>query len=215
MTVTVNDLLVGPVVPAIGVTLISVDFFFEDETHLEVYKSGASAALTLGVDYTVTEPSAPGVADGSITLTTAANGTDTYSIYGKQPLQRSSDLQFRGDLRSPVLNEEYDRIWRAIQGIDTDLARVFRFSKTSDIPNDLETLDDASRVGKVVGFTVDGTGLALKNDNVAGVADIFRIMSQTLAADVTIAATENALAGGDITINSGVTLRVEGNLSVV
>ena len=105
MTVSENDLLVGPVTPASGVTLISIDFYFEDETHLEIYISGSNAPLSLGVDYTVSEPTSDGATDGTVTLLTAANGTDAYAVYGKQPLERSSNVQFRGDFRSEVFNQ--------------------------------------------------------------------------------------------------------------
>ena len=51
----------------------------------------------------------------------------------------------------------------------------------------------------------------------AGAGDIFRVHEQTLDTNVTIAATENAIAGGPLTISSGVTLTVTtgGNLSIV
>tara|TARA_R100000030_G_C3177836_1_gene105058 strand:- start:7 stop:249 length:243 start_codon:yes stop_codon:yes gene_type:complete len=47
--------------------------------------------------------------------------------------------------------------------------------------------------------------------------DIFRVHEQQLDTDVTIAATENAMAAGSLTIASGVTLTVTtgGNLSIV
>lgn len=51
----------------------------------------------------------------------------------------------------------------------------------------------------------------------AGAGDIFRVHEQTLNTNVTIAATENAIAGGPLTIASNVTLTVTtgGNLSIV
>jgi len=50
-----------------------------------------------------------------------------------------------------------------------------------------------------------------------GRKDIFRVHEQTLDADVTIAATENAIAVGPLTVDTGVTLAVTtgGNLSIV
>lgn len=159
MTVAVNDLLVGPVIPTIGVSLISIDFYFELAAHLEVYKDGSETALVVSTDYTVSLPTAVGATDGSITLVVAADGANSYAIYGQQPLERSTDLQFRGDLRSPVLNLELDRIWRGVQGIDTAFSRTLQFSKNSNVPAPLETLTTASRQNKVIGFNADGTGL--------------------------------------------------------
>ena len=48
-----------------------------------------------------------------------------------------------------------------------------------------------------------------------GGGDIFRVHEQQLDTNVTIDATENALAAGPLTIADGVTLTVNGNLSVV
>ena len=51
----------------------------------------------------------------------------------------------------------------------------------------------------------------------SGGADIFRVHEKELNTDVTIDATENAIAGGPLTIASGITLTVTtgGNLSIV
>ena len=51
----------------------------------------------------------------------------------------------------------------------------------------------------------------------AAAGDIFRVHEQTLNTNVTIDATENAIAGGPLTVASGVTLTVTtgGNLSIV
>ena len=50
---------------------------------------------------------------------------------------------------------------------------------------------------------------------VTGKGDIFRVNEQTLNTNVTIDADENASAAGPLTVASGVTLTVNGNLSIV
>ena len=50
---------------------------------------------------------------------------------------------------------------------------------------------------------------------VSGKGDIFRVNEQTLNTDTTIDADENASAAGPLTVASGVTLTVSGNLSIV
>ena len=50
---------------------------------------------------------------------------------------------------------------------------------------------------------------------VSGKGDIFRVNEQTLNTDTTIDAGENASAAGPLTVASGVTLTVTGNLVVV
>jgi hypothetical protein len=49
----------------------------------------------------------------------------------------------------------------------------------------------------------------------AAAGDIFRVHEQTLNTNVTIESSENALAAGPLTVASGVTLTVNGNLTVV
>jgi len=49
----------------------------------------------------------------------------------------------------------------------------------------------------------------------AAAGDIFRVHEQTLNTSTTIDADENALCSGPLTIGSGVTLTVSGNLTVV
>jgi hypothetical protein len=51
-------------------------------------------------------------------------------------------------------------------------------------------------------------------DTTNGKGDIFRVHSQTLTQNVTIGATDNALAVGPLTIDSSTTLTVNGNLTV-
>jgi hypothetical protein len=49
----------------------------------------------------------------------------------------------------------------------------------------------------------------------AAAGDIFRVNEQTLNANVTIDTTENASCAGPLTLATGVTLTVNGNLTVV
>lgn len=156
MAVSENDLIVGPVVPANGVDTISLDFFFEDADWLEVYKSGSDTPLVLDTDYTVT---GEGTSNGVVTLTTPANGTDTYAVYLEVPLQRSSDLQLRGGFKSDPFNVELDRVWQAMQGIKNKIERTFRLSRASASVGALEALTAAERANRVLAFGIDGQGL--------------------------------------------------------
>jgi len=157
MTVSINDLIVGPVQPANGVDTISLDFYLEDEDWIEVYKTGSETALVLTTDYTV---SGVGTATGSITLTTAANGTDYYSVYLKVPAERSSDMQVRGGFRSGPFNTELDRLWQRIQYLDTAILRALRIGKTSNAPGPMVTETAAGRAGKFLAFSEDGADLS-------------------------------------------------------
>ena len=52
-------------------------------------------------------------------------------------------------------------------------------------------------------------------DTTNGLGDIFRVHEDTLNTDVTIASGNNALCAGPLTVATGVTLTVNGNLSIV
>ena len=129
MAVLENDLVVGPITPANGVSLISLDFFFEDEDDIEVYKTGSETPLILTADYTV---AGEGTSTGSITLVVAADGIDSYSVYLRLPLARSTDLQLRGQFRSDPFNTEMDRLWQAMQGVRATLDRSLQITRTSE-----------------------------------------------------------------------------------
>lgn len=66
-------------------------------------------------------------------------------------------------------------------------------------------------------FQGDNASGALRGDTTNGKKDIFRVHEQELNTNVTIAATDNALASGPLTVASGVTLTVAngGRLAIV
>ena len=55
----------------------------------------------------------------------------------------------------------------------------------------------------------------LSSSGINPAENIFRKNQNTLEADHTISHNENAIAGGPLTVASGVTLTIEGNLSIV
>lgn len=191
MTATLNDLLVLAT-PANGVTVIAVDFMVEDEAWLEVYNTTQrEVALTLGVDYTFT---GEGTETGYITLTTPANGTDNYAIYMVQPLERTEDLQFRGDLRSPVINLALDRIWRRLQYHYTLLTRAVLLAPSSILEKLYLPEPDAGKT-LVWNETNDGfVNSVLVADEVAAAA---AASAAAAAADAATAAAEAAAAAAD------------------
>lgn len=158
MAVSANDLKIGPVIPANGVSLISLDFFFEDETLIQVFKTGNPDPLVLEVDYTV---AGAGTETGSVTLTVPANGTDQYAIFLVPELERSSDLQLRGQFQSEPFNVELDRIWQALQALNTRISRAILLSETSVPALPLVAESTAARAGKVPIFGADGVSLEL------------------------------------------------------
>ena len=75
----------------------------------------------------------------------------------------------------------------------------------------------ADTVSKANGGTFSGNITAPKFSSTATKVEtaIFRINDQTLSTDTTIASDENASCAGPLTIDTGVTLTVNGNLTVV
>jgi len=66
-------------------------------------------------------------------------------------------------------------------------------------------------------FQGDNASGGLRGDTTDGKKDIFRVHEQELNTDVTIAATDNALASGPLTVANGVTLTIAngGRLAIV
>ena len=188
MAVSENDLIVGPLTPAAGVTTISLDFYFEQASWLEVYKSGSETPLVFNTDYTVT---GAGTGSGVVTLAVAANGTDAYSVYLIVPLQRSSDMQLRGEFKSDPFNIEMDRIWQAIQGINTRVAQSLRISRTSLVVGPLATGSAAARAGRALVFGASGSDLGI-GPTAAEIAS-----AQSFAASAGTSATEAGDSAAD------------------
>lgn len=182
MTTALNDLIVGPTTPSSGVSTISVDFYVSDETHVKVYKSGSETPLVLSTDYTF---SGVGTSSGVVTLTTPANGTDSYAVYLEVPLERTSDMQLRGAFRSDPFNDELDRVWQAIQYIDTISNRTLRFSKNSANPAAITSEVAADRANKVLTFNASGDPIVATTLDAGSV--VVTPFTETLLDDTTAA----------------------------
>lgn len=198
MAVSENDLLVGPLIPAAGVTTISLDFYFEQEPWLEVYKTGSETPLVLNTEYTV---AGAGTGSGVVTLTTPANGTDAYSVYLAVPLERSSDMQLRGEFKSGPFNTEMDRLWQRLQYHWTHITRSLRISATSAA----STLLSSVLPGQLLQLRADGAGFIGYDPNitVSEVASWFKIRD---AAQSALAA---SLADGSIVSIAGLFYEVD------
>lgn len=192
MAVSENDLVVGPLVPAAGVTTISLDFYFEQASWLEVYKSGSDTPLVLNTDYTVT---GAGTSSGVVTLATAANGTDAYSVYLVVPLQRSSDMQLRGEFKSEPFNIEMDRLWQSLQRLNTLLSRTARLRMTATYPAPL--LPAFPETGKALVWGADGNLLNAALDTGDIAVDVAAAEAARAGAEAAQSAAEGAQAGAE------------------
>jgi hypothetical protein len=128
------------------------------QTDIAVYKN--STKLTLTTDYTVTISSANGT--GSVTLVSAATGSDKITIIGSRTIQRTTDFVTAGDLNASALNEQLDSQIIMLQQLAEENKRTLKAP-----PYDLESVEDggtlnmvmppsAQRAGKVLAFDENG-----------------------------------------------------------
>jgi hypothetical protein len=198
MAVAANDLVVGPVTLANGVSLISLDFFFEADELIQVYRTGTAAPLVQGVDYTL---AGAGTDTGTVTLTVPANGSQQFAVFLVPTLERSSDLQLRGAFQSEPFNTELDRVWQALQMINTKINRAMLVSETSIPVGPMIAETALDRSGRVPVFDVTGENLEMGPDVSAITALEGRAEDAEAAATAAEAsaaaalASENAAAG--------------------
>ncbi len=141
-------------------------------TDIAVYKN--STKLTLTTNYTVTI-NANGT--GSVTLTSAATGSDTITIIGSRAIERTTDFVTAGDLLAASLNEQLDSQIVMIQQLAEENKRTLRAP-----PYDPAATDDggtlnmalppkATRAGKVLAFN-SSTGNPEMGPSLAEVANV-------------------------------------------
>ena len=128
------------------------------QTDIAVYKN--STKLTLTTDYTVSISSTNGT--GSVTLVSAATGSDKITIIGSRTIQRTTDFVTAGDLNASALNEQLDSQIIMLQQLAEENKRTLKAP-----PYDLESVEDggtlnmvlppsAQRAGKVLAFDENG-----------------------------------------------------------
>ena len=125
------------------------NFTFEilTQTDIAVYKN--STLLTLTTDYTVTI-NANGT--GSITLVSAATGSDKITIVGDRGIQRTTDFVTGGDLFANTLNQELDALTIYSQQVDEKAERGLKAPVTDPTDINMTLPVKASRLGKVLSF---------------------------------------------------------------
>jgi hypothetical protein len=77
-------------------------------------RNGAVTTYVLGTDYTV---SGVGTSSGSVTFTTAPASGAVITRYRNTAIQRQTDYQDNGDLLADTINQDFDRLWLALQDV--------------------------------------------------------------------------------------------------
>jgi hypothetical protein len=130
-------------------------------TDIAVYKNATK--LTLTTNYTVTI-NANGT--GSITLTSAATGSDKITIIGARAIERTTDFVTAGDLLAASLNEQLDSQIVMIQQLAEENKRTMKAPQYDPASSeDGGTLNmtlptAASRAGNILAFDNSGNPIA-------------------------------------------------------
>lgn len=102
-------------------TSFDTDYPVVDENDVDVIRTRAAVTttLTLTTDYTVSIDPADGIA--TITPTGSIVAADTWRLKGNITAERTSDYQQRAGWQADEINQDFDRIWMAIQEFVRDL----------------------------------------------------------------------------------------------
>ena len=134
-----------------GVGPYNFNFPVLAETDLAVYVNDGLQTLT--TDYTVSIGAA---GTGSITLVSAATGSDNVTIVGARDIERTTDFVTAGDLLASSLNTELDSQTIFVQQVSEDAARAIKAPVTDPTSIDMTLPTKASRAGKTLAFDTNG-----------------------------------------------------------
>lgn len=121
-------------------------------TDIAVYKN--STLLTLTTDYTVTISTSTG--EGSVTLVSAATGSDRITIVGARAIQRSTDFVTGGDFFANTLNTELDSEVIFVQQVAETAERALRAPVTDPTSINMTLPLNTVRANKTLAFDADG-----------------------------------------------------------
>ena len=139
-----------------GQTIFPYTFETFASGDLSVLQNGS--ALSEGTHYTV---SGVGVdSGGSITLVTGATTGDTICVYLDMDLTRTIDYQNAGDFLAGEVNDDFDRIWLALQQGNTDIGRSVRRPNADSGTINMELPIASERASKILSFDENGAVLA-------------------------------------------------------
>lgn len=139
-----------------GVGPYAFNFEVLTQTDIKVYKN--DVLLTLTTDYTVSISSTLGT--GSVTLVSAASGSDRITIVGARPIERSTDFTTGGDFFANTLNTEMDSQTILLQQVAETAERGIRAPVTDPTNINMTLPINTVRAGKTLAFDVNGNPVA-------------------------------------------------------
>jgi hypothetical protein len=134
-----------------GVGPYSFSFEIIAAGDVDVYKNDTLLSLT--TNYTVTINSN---GTGSITLVSAATGSDRITIVGARAIERTTDFVTGGDLFANTLNEEIDSQTIFVQQVAETAERSIKAPVTDPTNINMTLPSQTSRAGKTLAFDSSG-----------------------------------------------------------
>jgi hypothetical protein len=139
-----------------GVGPYAFNFEVLTNTDIKVYKN--DLLLTLTTDYTVSISSTLGT--GSVTLVTAATGSDRITIVGARAIQRTTDFTTGGDFFANTLNDEMDSQTILVQQVAETAERGIKAPVTDPTNINMTLPVNTARAGKTLAFDSNGNPIA-------------------------------------------------------
>lgn len=139
-----------------GVGPYAFEFEVLTNTDIKVYKN--DLLLTLTTDYTVSISSTLGT--GSVTLVTAATGSDRITIVGARAIQRTTDFTTGGDFFANTLNDEMDSQTILVQQVAETADRGIKAPVTDPTSINMVLPINTARAGKTLAFDASGNPVA-------------------------------------------------------
>lgn len=138
-----------------GVGPYAFSFEIIDASDVDVYKN--DTLLTLTTNYTVTINSN---GTGSVTLVSAATGSDRITIVGARAIERTTDFVTGGDLFANTLNEEIDSQTIFVQQVAETAERSIKAPVTDPTNINMTLPINTVRAGKTLAFDASGNPVA-------------------------------------------------------
>lgn len=139
-----------------GVGPYAFSFEVLTNTDIKVYKN--DVLLTLTTDYTVTI--SPTLGTGSVTLVSAATGSDRITIVGARPVERTTDFTTGGDFFANTVNDELDSQTILVQQVAETAERSIKAPVTDPTNINMTLPINTVRAGKTLAFDVNGNPVA-------------------------------------------------------
>jgi len=170
-----------------GQTVFPYTFEIFDKNDVVVIKG--STILAEGTNYTVSGVGSEG--GGNITLLVGATAGEILTIYRDMAYQRLTDYQTSGDFLAQEVNDDFDRLWLAVQQNEDSDVRSIRKPVTDLDSINMELPIASDRANKYLKFGGNGEVVAVATSSAA---DSGTIYIEEYGGGVNVSAAQNTSA---------------------